>query len=207
MKRTPVRITLIQGSPREESYSSRLCQEVLRGCQEEARSRNVDLIETLVRPSDKDIQACIACFHCDRTGECIFRDDMPELIKLFDNSDLVLLASPIFFNGFPSTVKKMIDRCQPIWASKYMLDRPIIDREKRRLGLIIGCGGAPEYEDQFTALKTVGKMFFKTINCKLIAERTLANTDNLNLDQEEQLRQEYFQQGQKLMEKYLLPDN
>jgi len=197
-----LQITGIKGSPRSESNSSRLLEEVLTGCDRAAEKTDQEIIKNIIKPDEREISACIACFHCDRTGECIFRDDMPELIKTFNRSDIIIVASPIFFNGMPSTLKKMIDRCQPIWASKYRLKRPIIDRHKKRRGLLLGCAGAPEYQDQFTALKTVGEMFFKTINTRLLAKKFIPNTDNLILEQESELLDEFRKLGEKLVEEF-----
>jgi len=199
MSENLLRITGIKGSPRSESNSSRMLEEVLKGCNKAAENFNQEIIKNIIKPHERNISACIACFHCDRTGECIYRDDMPELIKTFDRSEIIIVASPIFFNGMPSTLKKMIDRCQPIWASKFRLERPIIDRNKKRRGLLLGCAGAPEYQDQFTALKTVGRMFFKTVNTRLLAQKLIPNTDNLVLEKESELLAEVRELGEKLV--------
>ncbi len=199
MSENLLRITGIKGSPRSQSNSSRMLEEVLKGCNKAAENFNQEIIKNIIKPHERNISACIACFHCDRTGECIYRDDMPELIKTFDRSEIIIVASPIFFNGMPSTLKKMIDRCQPIWASKFHLERPIIDRNKKRRGLLLGCAGAPKYQDQFTALKTVGEMFFKTVNTRLLAQKFIPNTDNQVLEKENELLARFRELGEKLV--------
>ncbi|MFN2363760.1 MAG: flavodoxin family protein, partial [Halarsenatibacteraceae bacterium] len=114
----------IKGSPRSNSNSSFMLDQVVEGCKEKAEAENIELSEKIIKPFTMDIKACTACFHCDKTAECVFNDDMAELLKDFDQAEIVLLASPVFFNGTPSHIKKMIDRCQPLWASKYVLEEP-----------------------------------------------------------------------------------
>ena len=65
---------------------------------------------------DMDIKYCTGCFSCwlKTPGECITKDDSPEVRNRFVNSDFVLFSSPVIM-GFPSTLlKKMQDKFIPL---------------------------------------------------------------------------------------------
>ncbi len=192
----------IKGSPRSNSNSSFMLDKIIAGSQEKAEAENIELSEKIIRPFTMDIKACTACFHCDKTAECIFNDDMTELLKDFDEAEIVLLSSPIFFNGTPSHIKKMIDRCQPLWASKYVLEEPIIDRDKKRRSVLIGAAGAPAYEDQFIALEKVTSLFFKAINAKKFTQFLYPNTDNNLIAEDKEALNKLKQIGRELITEF-----
>jgi hypothetical protein len=44
--------------------------------------------------------------------------------------------------GIPAVPKMVVDRCQPFWALKYVLKRPVADpRGPQRLGAFLSCAG------------------------------------------------------------------
>ena len=193
----------IKGSPRSNSDSSFMLDKVIDGCKEKADTENIKISEKFIKPFTMDIKTCNACFHCDKTAECVFNDDMKELLKDFDEADIVLLSSPIYFNGIPSHIKKMIDRCQPIWASKYVLDEPIIDRNKKRRSVLIGAAGAPGYEDQFIALEKVTSLFFKAINAKKFTQFLYPNTDENLIAEDKEALNKLNQIGKDLITEFI----
>lgn len=193
----------IKGSPRSNSNSSFMLDKIVDGCKEKAEGENIEISEKFIKPFTMNIRACTACFHCDKTAECVFNDDMTGLLKDFDKADIVLLSSPVFFNGTPSHIKKMIDRCQPLWASKYVLEEPIIDRDKKRRSVLIGAAGAPAYEDQFIALEKVTSLFFKAINAKKLTQFLYPNTDNNLISEDKEALNKLNQIGKDLVSEFV----
>ncbi|MBF8438141.1 flavodoxin family protein [Halanaerobiaceae bacterium Z-7014] len=196
-------ILAIKGSPRSNSNSSFMLDKIIDGCKEKAVTENIEISEKIIKPFMMDIKTCTACFNCDKTAKCVFNDDMTELLKDFDRADIVLLASPIYFNGMPSHIKKMIDRCQPIWASKYVLEEPIIDRDKKRRSVLIGAAGAPGYEDQFIALEKVTSLFFRAINAKKFTQFLYPNTDDNLISEDEESLNKLNQIGKDLISEFV----
>ena len=41
------------------------------------------------RLGDAHIEECIGCFHCLRTGECVLKDDMAEIIQAMRRADAI----------------------------------------------------------------------------------------------------------------------
>ncbi len=197
-------ITAIKGSARENSHSTSLLEQVLEGCHSKAENTGLEIDIKTITPFHMDINTCTSCFSCSETATCIFNDDMDYWIddNGFDNSEIIILATPIYFNGMPSHVKKMIDRCQPIYASKYDLNAPIIDRNKKRRSILISCAGAPKYNDQFTAARTVSGLFFKTINAPKFEELIVPNTDEQTPSESPELMDKALQMGEKVIEEF-----
>jgi multimeric flavodoxin WrbA len=61
--------------------------------------------------------------------------------KLVD-ADILAVASPVFFFAVSAHLKAMIDRCQALWARKYLLRQPVAPRRTGRKGIFLAVGGA-----------------------------------------------------------------
>jgi len=62
----------------------------------------------------------------------------PKLVE----ADVVALASPIFFYALSAQAKALIDRCQAMWAKKYLLKQPIAPGKPHRKGVFLAVGGS-----------------------------------------------------------------
>ena len=83
------------------------------------------------------------CQHCDAclgAGRCRIDDDMQMVYRELDMADRVVLASPIQFMGPTAQMKTMIDRCQALWARKYVLGMPPLESRRDRKGLFVSVG-------------------------------------------------------------------
>ncbi len=74
------------------------------------------------------------------------------------DSDLIILATPMFFYGPTAQVKALIDRSQALWTRKYVkgLEDP---GRKHRKGLFMGVG-ATKGKNLFDGSKLIAKYFF-----------------------------------------------
>ena len=126
------------GSPRRRGNTDLLLEEMLKG----AQSQGAEIERVFL--SDWDISGCRECRSCEKTGNCIVQDQMQELYPRLMEADFIILASPIFFYGVTSQAKRMIDRCQALWARKYILERvsSIKEKERRRKGWFLSVGGS-----------------------------------------------------------------
>lgn len=48
-------------------------------------------------------------------GTCILRDDMANILNLYQKADVFVLATPVYFYGISARMKTSIDRIYPIW--------------------------------------------------------------------------------------------
>lgn len=105
------RILIICGSAGRGGVTETMCRVV----EDTLRSRGYDAV--VVYPSEMRIGHCTGCDSC-RDGPCVIDDDMGVLYRLFSESDLVILASPIHFSGPSSVIKTVMDRFQMYWHCK-----------------------------------------------------------------------------------------
>ena len=104
------KVLIISASPRKNGNSQALCEQFAKGAKDAGNEVN------LIRIMEKKIRLCYACDGCMRNGGiCVQKDDMAELIKLFEEADVIVLATPIYFYGISAQMKVFIDRTYPIW--------------------------------------------------------------------------------------------
>jgi multimeric flavodoxin WrbA len=108
----------IYGSPRKGGNSDRLLDRALEG----AQSAGAEILRVYAR--DLKMRGCIECGGCEKTGECVVKDDMQEVYPLMEEADVIILSSPIFFYGVTAQVKALIDRAQARWAKKMLTKTP-----------------------------------------------------------------------------------
>ncbi|MEW6221878.1 MAG: flavodoxin family protein [Candidatus Hadarchaeota archaeon] len=147
-------VLALAGSPVKGGSTDTLLDQVLRGAMEKGAS--VEKIYVC----DLKIKPCDACGDCDETGVCTIEDDMKVLYKKLLKSDVVILASPIYFMGLTAQMKSVIDRCQSLWVGRFKLKRKLGKGGRR--GFFISVGGKPHPQLFQGAVATV-KSFFKAI--------------------------------------------
>jgi len=148
----------IFGSPRRGGNTETLLEETLKGAEKEGAE-----VERLYL-SDYAITPCKECHGCDETGRCVILDDMERIYPKLVESDVIILASPIFFYGITAWAKALIDRSQALWARKYLLKDPSFGKEgKKRKGFFISVGATKGQKVFEGAILTI-KYFFDVLN-------------------------------------------
>jgi len=145
----------IAGSPRRGGNTDLLLDEVLRG----AASKGAEA-KTIVL-NDLDITPCQHCDACLEAGKCRIEDDMQMVYREMEDADRIVLASPIHFMGVTAQMKAMIDRCQVLWARKYILNMPPLGSQRKRKGFFISVGGrkmADLFEPSLVMIKTLFRL-------------------------------------------------
>ena len=142
----------IAGSPRRGGNTDLLLAEVMKG----AASRGAE-VKTIIL-NDLEISPCQHCDACLEAGRCKIEDDMQMVYRELEDADRIVLASPIQFMGVTAQMKAMIDRCQALWARKYVLKLPPLGNRRERKGFFISVGGrkiANVFEPALVMVKTV----------------------------------------------------
>jgi multimeric flavodoxin WrbA len=161
----------IFASPRKGGNTDLLLEEALRGA--ESQGAQVDRL----RLTDFSITPCRECHGCDESGNCIILDDMQKIYPRLLESDLVILASPVFFYGVTGWAKALIDRCQSLWARKYLLKDPSLGKDgKRRKGFLISVG-ATKGPRVFEGAILTAKYFFDVLNAEYCGELLFRGID------------------------------
>ncbi|MFP3928353.1 MAG: flavodoxin family protein [Desulfobacteraceae bacterium] len=148
----------IYGSPRKGGNSDHLLDKALEG----ARSAGGEINTVYARLLK--MSGCLECGGCDQTGECVVQDDMQSVYPLLDESEVIFLASPIFFYGLTSQVKAIVDRSQAMWSRRML--RKSHDQLKTYdsgRGYLIAVG-ATRGPNLFEAVKLEARYFFDALD-------------------------------------------
>jgi len=184
----------IFGSPRRGGNTDILLEETLKGAAKEGAE--VDRIFL----TDYAITPCKECHGCDQTGQCVILDDMQKIYPKLLESDIIILASPIFFYGVTAWAKALIDRSQALWAKKYLLKDPSLGKEgRKRKGFFISVGATKGQKVFEGAILTV-KYFFDTFNAEYTGELVFRDVDGKgDILKHPEALQQAFEAGRKLV--------
>ena len=153
----------ISASPRLNGNSNLLLRQVLAGAE------SVGAQTEYLRLSDFKIAPCIECNSCYKTGRCVVKDDYHIISAKMLDADRLIFATPIFFMTVCAQAKALIDRCQCLWAHKYVLKKPLINtagRDKR--AMVIAIGGSKS-KKMFESVRLTMKYFFDVLDMNYAA--------------------------------------
>lgn len=99
-----MKIIILQGSPNIEGSTNLLVKSFSHGAQEANHEvKRLDI-------SRMDINPCRGCLACGYEGPCSIKDDNELIKKEILEADLLVFATPLYYYGFTSQIKKVIDR-------------------------------------------------------------------------------------------------
>ncbi|MFZ2148986.1 MAG: flavodoxin family protein [Sedimentisphaerales bacterium] len=162
----------ISTSPRMNGNSDLLLREALAGA--ESAGAHTEYI----RLSDYNIAPCIECNACYTTGACEIQDDFQQLLQRMLDADRLVFAAPIFFMTVCAQAKMLIDRCQCLWAYKYVLKKPLITPQRDRRAMVIAVGGSKSTK-QFESVQLIMKSFFDVLDINYTANLFINKVDDL----------------------------
>src|SRR5512145_1826385 len=103
------KVLILNGSPRKSGSTAILAAEAGRALAEQG----VDV--TTLSLNDLKIRGCQACYWCKKNdvAECAVKDDMQKVHRLMQESDGIIVASPVYFSGVTAQTKTWLDRMFP----------------------------------------------------------------------------------------------
>ena len=139
---------------------------------EGAKSQQAEVKKIIV---DKlKIAPCKEFYGCEKDGNCVIRDDMDDIYPALLDTDRIIVASPMFFYGVSAQLKALIDRCQALWARKYVLKEGIT--AKTRKGAFIAVG-ATKGENLFEGSILTVQYFFQAFGVDYVDELLIRSVD------------------------------
>ena len=182
------KVLALMGSPRINKNTDTLLTLMLKGIEDRGHEiSKVDIVKKKICP-------CTGCNYCGRKGECIIKDDMEEIYQGFDNSDIIILAAPLYFNTINSITKHVIDRCQKYWSIKYKLGQNY-KRNENRMGVFLAVGGAGYSHEHFSATIPTIDLFFKAINVEYKGNYFVSGTDKVSIEERKDIKEELYEIG------------
>ncbi|MBU0992349.1 MAG: flavodoxin family protein [Proteobacteria bacterium] len=100
-----MRVVCVLGSPRKNGNSATVARRFV----DKARSNGSDVQVYLL--NELEFKGCQACMACKTTREdCVLDDGLTSVLKDVSRTDVLVLASPIYFGGVSAQMKAFIDR-------------------------------------------------------------------------------------------------
>ena len=99
-----MKVLLINGSPHANGCTFTALNIVAEELQKNG-------IETeIIHIGNKDIRGCIACGKCYELGHCVFNDMVNEVASKLEQSDGIVVGSPVYYAGPNGTLTNLLDR-------------------------------------------------------------------------------------------------
>jgi multimeric flavodoxin WrbA len=170
LSKAGMKVTVLHGSPRKEkSNTSILLKPFVDGMKSAGAEVHVFYLKKL------EINPCRGCFYCwlKHPGECYHRDDVREIISSLKESEIWVLATPVYVDGMTGIMKNLLDRLipmvEPFFEMRENHFRHIV-REDVRGGKVVLLSNCGFYElDNFDPLVEHVKAFCKNINREFTA--------------------------------------
>lgn len=107
------KVLIISTSFRKNSNSEYLARECEKGAKD--AGSEVEYISL----KDKNIKYCIGCLACQKTGQCVQKDDVASIMEKVKNADTLVFATPIYYYEMCGQMKTLLDRLNPLYSSDY----------------------------------------------------------------------------------------
>ncbi|WDV45292.1 flavodoxin family protein [Clostridiaceae bacterium M8S5] len=190
-----MKIVAYNGSPKgKKSTTHIMLNEVLKGAMEQgAEVVNYTL-------SEKNINHCKGCLHCwyVNKNECIINDDMNEAISYFQDMDILILATPLYFDNVSGMLKVFLDRC--IAYGSYFIEKDEnneskhLDSFKEKHGgkqaprIVVICNGGFAEQSQFQAIEFMMDRMARNMSTEVVAKIFRGQGPLLSMGSNEQLK-------------------
>jgi len=98
------KLLIVNGSPRKNGVDAVIAKMIAE------TGKKYDYESEVVNICDMEINGCRACMYCKKNEGCAQKDDMTQMIEKIRSSDMIVLASPIYFGAETGQMKCFIDR-------------------------------------------------------------------------------------------------
>ena len=196
-----IKVLGISTSPRIKGNSDLLLRRALAGAESAGASTEY------LRLPDYKVSPCIECNACYATGLCEVQDDYQQLLKKILDTDHIIFATPIFFMTVCAQAKMFIDRCQCLWAHKYVLKKELTTAGKDRRGMVIAVGGSRS-KKQFECIRLTMKSYFDSLQVHYAANLFVNKIDALgDIEKHPTAMNEAYRLGSQLVDADTLPSD
>ena len=102
-------VVVVTSSPRKDGNSEILAKSFARGASDSGH--NVKFVAV----RDIDLKFCSGCMYCQSHGACVLKDGMNSLYEDFQNADVLVFASPVYYYSVSGQLKTFLDRLNPLY--------------------------------------------------------------------------------------------
>lgn len=167
-----MRILVLNGSPRPKGNTAAMVEAFTRGAEE--AGNQVDVFSV----GHMKIAGCLGCEYChtEGNGACIQDDDMQKIYPYFEQADMIVLASPIYYLGFSGQLQCAVTRTYNIGIPKNL----------KKAALILSSGADDVYDG---AVYAYNYGFIEYMNLQNLGVYTAYGSQNKSKEKIEELYQ------------------
>ncbi len=107
------RILIIRTSLRANSNSDALANRLAEGAKDAGHE-----VES-VSLKGKNVNYCIGCMSCQKTGKCVLKDDAAEIMAKLKEAETLVFVTPIYYYEMSGQMKTLLDRMNPLYGTDY----------------------------------------------------------------------------------------
>lgn len=155
------KVLIITTSLRAKSNSDVLAERLLAGAKD--AGHDVEMISL----KGKTIKFCIGCLACQKTQQCVLKDDAVAIAEKVKNADTLVFVTPIYYYEMSGQMKTLLDRMNPLYPSDYKFRKVYLlsvaaeDEEETPEKVISGMQG---WVDCFEKAELAGSLFCGGLN-------------------------------------------
>ncbi len=159
---------MLNGSSRKNGNISKFISEF---------RKNLDEIEIINTYDLKNIDFCLSCDYCKSHIGCVINDNVSKILKKIIDADVLIIATPIYFETFPASLKLLIDRMQPLY---YNVESKLYKLNKKKCYTILTAG--MDRMGQFDHITKIINVIYRQLNGSKNYELLVASTDKVEVD-------------------------
>ena len=159
-------ILIFSGSPRKGGNTELLTEAFTKGA---AEHHHVEIVSV----HDYKVNPCLGCNACFKTdGICAQKDDMALIYEKMSQTDMLVIASPVYFYSISAQLKAVIDRFHnPIRDSFHI---------KKMALLLVGAASLPELFDAILTEYNLCLKFFNIEDAGKVLVRGVKDKGDIN---------------------------
>lgn len=160
-------ITVINGSPSKESKTMSLTKELIKGQKHK-----------VFTPYNMNISSCDDCTYCHYKKDCVKQDDMNQIYDSLEDTNTLIISSPIYFGHFTDQTMKVINRFQKYFSLKWIQK---VDETPSIKNLII-VSTAGHDESMFAGLHVTINILKKVFQSENVQTLYVSNSDDFDIN-------------------------
>lgn len=171
-------VLVLNGSPRPLGNTSKLINSFLTGLPREHKVKIYNLFDLMPTP-------CNACGYCKASDGCS-KKDLDEFMGYYNESDVIIVATPVYNFSLPAPMKALFDRFQRFFEARFRRHIENVIEKPKRAVIIVTAGddGKIGYE----IIKKQIMAAFSVMNTKVVASILVSDTDKNTISEQDLYR-------------------
>lgn len=173
-------ILVIVGSARSDGATMTLAKSFIRGARRAGHAvRRVDA-------ADQDISSCRDCGRCWSKGKpCLINDDFNPLAPYLNVSDLIVIATPLYYSGISASIKLILEKF-------YSYTVPQSRRKLKMSKAILTATAEEDEKDTFKSVISDYENYCDVFGWDDVAQITVGGVREIgDINEKSQLREAY----------------